>query len=209
MENKRQLLVEALKDLIPQKGYRNTTIDDITKAANIAKGSFYTYFKNKDEVLDEILMEKLERIEIQNAEILQTQGPLEEIIGRLLDRRIRSNREEIKTEIAMMYVLQNIDALSSKTRRLLVKRNDLNMKFLQDLLVKFGEVVRIALKDVVKYARVIEALIAQLEMQDVYITKRDGFIFERDPEVIVKRIQSADIEERINFCRGVIMKVLT
>jgi len=209
MENKRQLLVEALKDLIPQKGYRNTTIDDITKAANIAKGSFYTYFKNKDEVLDEILMEKLERIEIQNAEILQTPGPLEEIIGRVLDRRIRSNREEIKTEIAMMYVLQNLDALSSKTRRLLVKRNDLNMKFLQDLLVKFGEVVRIALKDVVKYARVIEALIAQLEMQDVYITKRDGFIFERDPEVIVKRIQSADIEERINFCRGVIMKVLT
>jgi len=208
MENKRDLLVEALKNLIPQKGYRNTTIDDITKAANIAKGSFYTYFKNKDEVLDEIIAEKLDRIRRRHEEILSAPGSLEDIIGRVLDARIKNSGEEIKTEIAMMNVLQNMDALSVKTRKLLVRRDELNMKFLQDLIVKFSDAVRIALQDVVKYARVIETLIAQLKMQDVYITRKDGFSFERDVAVINERIRSADIAGRIDFCKNVILKIL-
>ncbi|MDR1832452.1 MAG: TetR/AcrR family transcriptional regulator [Fusobacteriaceae bacterium] len=208
MENKRDLLVEALKNLIPQKGYMNTTIDDITKTANIAKGSFYTYFRNKDEVLDEIIAEKLDRIRRRHEEILNAPGSLEDIIGRVLDARIKNSGEEIKTEIAMMNVLQNMDVLSVNTRKLLVRRDELNMKFLQDLIVKFSDAVRIALQDVVKYARVIETLIAQLKMQDVYITRKDGFSFERDVAVISERIRSADIAGRMDFCKNVILKIL-
>jgi len=208
MENKRDLLVEALKNLIPQKGYMNTTIDDITKTANIAKGSFYTYFRNKDEVLDEIIAEKLDRIRRRHEEILNAPGSLEDIIGRVLDARIKNSGEEIKTEIAMMNVLQNMDVLSVNTRKLLVRRDELNMKFLQDLIVKFSDAVRIALQDVVKYARVIETLIAQLKMQDVYITRKDGFSFERDVAVINERIRSADIAGRMDFCKNVILKIL-
>jgi AcrR family transcriptional regulator len=49
----RTALLEAARRLIQSKGYANTKIADITKEAGKALGSFYTYFANKEEVLEQ------------------------------------------------------------------------------------------------------------------------------------------------------------
>lgn len=38
-------------DMISQHGFSNVTVDDICKGANVAKGSFYHYFKSKDDIV--------------------------------------------------------------------------------------------------------------------------------------------------------------
>lgn len=45
-------IIEAAWDLFHEKGYEETTIEDIIAAANISKGSFYYNFNRKDELLD-------------------------------------------------------------------------------------------------------------------------------------------------------------
>lgn len=56
-------VITAAKKLISEKGFENVTIDDIAKEAGVAKGTFYTYFKRKEDVVGEIAHEKFILIE--------------------------------------------------------------------------------------------------------------------------------------------------
>jgi TetR/AcrR family acrAB operon transcriptional repressor len=47
----RQALRRASIALIKSKGLRSVTVDQIAKTAGIAKGSFYFYYKTKEELL--------------------------------------------------------------------------------------------------------------------------------------------------------------
>ena len=66
-------LVESAKKLIAEKGYNNTKVEDITNEAQVAKGTFYTYFKTKEDIFIEILQnifkvaqENLNEIQFEN-----------------------------------------------------------------------------------------------------------------------------------------------
>ena len=37
-------------------GYKATTMEQVAKIANVGKGTIYTFFTNKDELFDEILL---------------------------------------------------------------------------------------------------------------------------------------------------------
>ncbi len=50
-------LIEAIRKLTAEKGVNAVTIRDIATEADIAMGSFYNYFKTKDELLNEALAE--------------------------------------------------------------------------------------------------------------------------------------------------------
>ncbi|GEU03336.1 TetR family transcriptional regulator [Bacillus anthracis] len=55
-EERRKEILETAERLFLTKGYTNTTVNDILKEIGIAKGTFYHYFKSKEEVMDEIIM---------------------------------------------------------------------------------------------------------------------------------------------------------
>lgn len=48
---KRKELLTIAESIFLQKGYEQSSIDDILKASGISKGAFYHYFKSKEEVL--------------------------------------------------------------------------------------------------------------------------------------------------------------
>jgi TetR/AcrR family transcriptional repressor of nem operon len=47
--NTRDRIIEAGAEIIHRKGFNHTGIQEILNAANVPKGSFYNYFKSKDE----------------------------------------------------------------------------------------------------------------------------------------------------------------
>jgi len=49
-ERTRRRIVGHATQLIHDKGYRGTTIDDVIKAAGVTKGSFYFHFSSKEEL---------------------------------------------------------------------------------------------------------------------------------------------------------------
>ena len=61
-------LAESAWKLFYEKGYQNTTIEDIVEDSGTSKGSFYHYFKGKDDLLGTLSMlfdakyEKLKRV---------------------------------------------------------------------------------------------------------------------------------------------------
>jgi AcrR family transcriptional regulator len=52
-ENKKRELLAVAEKLFLDKGYEQTSIDDILRESGISKGGFYHYFKSKDEILSE------------------------------------------------------------------------------------------------------------------------------------------------------------
>lgn len=52
-ERTRQRLFDAAMHLIAEKGYDNVTIDEICRAAQVAKGTFYIYYSSKNNIVAE------------------------------------------------------------------------------------------------------------------------------------------------------------
>ena len=59
----REALIKAAQEMIAVKGVYLTVIEEITERADVAKGSFYQYFRNRDELLDVLLTRRLEELQ--------------------------------------------------------------------------------------------------------------------------------------------------
>ena len=55
-DERRNEILDAAEKLFAGKGYMKTTIMDILQEVGIAKGTFYYYFKSKEEVMDAVAM---------------------------------------------------------------------------------------------------------------------------------------------------------
>ena len=58
----RQLMVDVARQLFAQKGFENTTMNDIALASGRGRRTLYTYFKNKEEVYYAVIEGELERL---------------------------------------------------------------------------------------------------------------------------------------------------
>lgn len=61
-EERRQEIIETAKKLFRDRGYNNTPVEAIIKEMGVAKGTFYYYFKSKEEVLEAIADYTLDQI---------------------------------------------------------------------------------------------------------------------------------------------------
>jgi AcrR family transcriptional regulator len=53
--DRRQSIIQAATKSFSLFGYKATTMDQVAKLANVGKGTIYTFFKNKEELFDEIV----------------------------------------------------------------------------------------------------------------------------------------------------------
>ncbi len=74
----RKLLREAMMALIMEDGYDAISIQDITDKANLGRATFYLHFKDKDELLAEVMQEFLTEFIGQVPQFTQTQWRLED-----------------------------------------------------------------------------------------------------------------------------------
>lgn len=89
-ERTRQLMLDAAKQLIQEKGCANMTLSDIMERSGLSKGGIYHYVKSKDELLSWVLLEWLEetnrRFFAATALAPKTfERPMQEIVSRLPD----------------------------------------------------------------------------------------------------------------------------
>lgn len=65
----KDLMMERSIQLFAQKGFKETSIQDIVNELNVTKGTFYYYFKSKQELLMDIHLQYIERL-IENQEMI-------------------------------------------------------------------------------------------------------------------------------------------
>ncbi|MBD3338664.1 MAG: TetR family transcriptional regulator [Candidatus Lokiarchaeota archaeon] len=78
-EERRKEILETAKVLFQSIGYRNTTVEAIVDKAGIAKGTFYYYFKSKNDALayiaqdivDDMVQEALKRVDVEDINALE------------------------------------------------------------------------------------------------------------------------------------------
>ena len=76
---KRKKIIDKAWELFAKNGYEETKVEDITKDLGISKGSFYTYFATKEELLYEILG-KIKKEVIENFENINVDQTPEKVL---------------------------------------------------------------------------------------------------------------------------------
>nr|QNO44584.1 HTH-type transcriptional regulator BetI [Methanosarcinales archaeon ANME-2c ERB4]QNO44984.1 HTH-type transcriptional regulator BetI [Methanosarcinales archaeon ANME-2c ERB4]QNO45040.1 HTH-type transcriptional regulator BetI [Methanosarcinales archaeon ANME-2c ERB4] len=61
-ETRRSELIDTAEELFLENGYEGTTVSEIVRNAGVAQGTFYHYFKSKDDVLSAITDRWIEEI---------------------------------------------------------------------------------------------------------------------------------------------------
>lgn len=60
-EEKREAILDSAAQCFAEKGYSETTVDDIAKASGTSKGSIYLYFKSKEEIFHRLNERRTEK----------------------------------------------------------------------------------------------------------------------------------------------------
>lgn len=79
-ENKHKKILKAAINVFAEKGFYNSRVSEIAKEANVADGTIYLYFKNKDDILISLFEEEFGRIvENMRKELAKEKDPLQKI----------------------------------------------------------------------------------------------------------------------------------
>lgn len=84
--DKRKMIVEAATKSISLFGYKATTMDQVAKLANVGKGTIYTFFKNKEELFEEIISTLVKEMTAEAEAVIQPELSFTENVHRALYR---------------------------------------------------------------------------------------------------------------------------
>jgi AcrR family transcriptional regulator len=74
-QQRRNDLLDAAQSLVVEKGVSTTTLDDVTRRAGVAKGTFYLYFKSKDDLVAALQQRFSDRMAERIEAITRNAGP--------------------------------------------------------------------------------------------------------------------------------------
>src|SRR2546425_10756806 len=99
----RERLFRAALNLFGQKGFAETTVEDITNAADVGKGTFFNYFPSKDHILLAFGEMQLGKLEAAVDEARRTNEPMPQFLGAL---GVRMTQEPTRNPEIIRAVLQ-------------------------------------------------------------------------------------------------------
>lgn len=83
--DKRERILEVAEELFLTNSIENTSVNQITRQAHVAKGTFYLYFEDKDELVFEIVNRFVDKTIIKALEKASTEDWLESFFKTLID----------------------------------------------------------------------------------------------------------------------------
>lgn len=206
---KREQLLEAATKLILKKGYSHTSVEDITNEMGIAKGSFYTYFKSKNLLLQTIAEKKIEEMVEKQDGILENSLSFEETLKNIILVRLKFSHESMKRELVLISLIKNIEALSPEIREILKRIEQINIDFIKKLLIKFKNELKAKEDDFQKYSELISAIIREFKIVSFFLDRSNNEnIFIQDFDIVIEKMNNEKLEEGIDFINNCILKIL-
>lgn len=89
-EERRLELVEAAERLFASKGYEETAVSDIVKEINVGQGTFYHYFKSKEDILGAVAKKSVAPLGEEVARIAKGDGDPAGKVNEMLNILLRA-----------------------------------------------------------------------------------------------------------------------
>lgn len=116
----RERLFHAALDLFARKGFAETTVEDITNAADVGKGTFFNYFPSKEHIFLAFAEMQLERLRLAVEEARHTREPMIKFVRSLTARLtmeparnpelIRVSLQAFLSDSEVRHAMQNLHA---------------------------------------------------------------------------------------------------
>lgn len=203
---KKELIVSSAKKVILEKGYKNISVEDITNEAGIAKGSFYTYFKSKNLVIDYILEEVIAKR--KNEFKLDKRKSLENTIKSLVRTRIKLDDEKLKENLVLVNLFRNVASLDEKTLMLLKKLEKVIIERMESIILAYPKEIKIEKKDIKFYSKMLNNIISNYKTFTLFFSEKSNQ-FITDIEEVKKKYQTEDFERNVEIISKSILKILT
>ncbi len=97
MEDKKQLIFRAARELFSTNGFKDTNIPEITKMAGVAVGTFYNYYNSKDEIFLDVFNFENEQVK---RDLLSSIAPDEDPIN-TMTRMMIISRDIISSNLIL------------------------------------------------------------------------------------------------------------
>ncbi|HXE75684.1 MAG TPA: TetR family transcriptional regulator [Candidatus Xenobia bacterium] len=117
----RQRILHAAFELFARQGFFLTTVEQITEAADVAKGTFFNYFPTKEHVLGGFGDMQLARIEAAVTEARLGRRPAKEILHRLIHALAEAPGRSQSLVRSMMVANLSSEAVRAVLRRKLMR----------------------------------------------------------------------------------------
>lgn len=104
----RERIFRAAMQLFAERGFFQTTTEDITEAADVGQGTFFNYFPTKQHVLTVLSEKQLEKVMAAREEAETGAAPIEDVLQRLTHRIAEEpGRSQALTRSLMTALISN------------------------------------------------------------------------------------------------------
>ena len=132
---KRKKIIDKAWELFIKNGYEETKVEDITRKLGISKGSFYTYFATKDELLYEIL-EKIKKKLINVLGAIDISQELDKVLEDYVRAKM-NNAVQLLNNMRLNIVEKNV--LNPKLRNFFEELREISVNFIKiNIVEKFN-----------------------------------------------------------------------
>ncbi|WP_294093858.1 TetR/AcrR family transcriptional regulator [uncultured Cetobacterium sp.] len=207
LKEKKEQILEAAKDVLLKKGIFKTRVEDITNDLGIAKGSFYTYFKSKDMLLEEII-ERVYKIREEELELLLGQ-PLNyrDQLKSFIIKRFMISSENLQSHLILINLTRNLEHLTPILREKLLKIEFLNRKFLKEIIKNIPD-KDYSEEEIDIMIIFIMGGIKSYKLERLFFKNADDY-FISDIEEFKERIKAINLEKEVELVVNGILKLLT
>lgn len=91
--DKRQSIIDAATQSFSRFGYKATTMEQVAKAANVGKGTIYTFFENKEELFDDIISSLIREMREAAEAVMHDQASFKENVHRSIYRLLEFRKK--------------------------------------------------------------------------------------------------------------------
>jgi AcrR family transcriptional regulator len=126
----RERLFRSALALFASKGYAETTVEDITEAADVGKGTFFNYFPSKEHILMAFGEMQLAKLESVINEAQKSDRPMPEVLRTLV---LRMTEEPIRNPDIVRALLQ-ANLTSVPVRGEMLRIHDQNRRLISRLI---------------------------------------------------------------------------
>lgn len=203
-ENKKELILSTFKQSILENGYSKVSINSLTAQCNISKGSFYTYFSSKDEILSMIIDEYEGLLRKKMNDCTNFSKNLNDFLDRYIKYRLTLEDEELELELILANLLKNLEILSSGNLDRIYNLPDIHRETLRKNLNKYTNFEK---KEICTYAKMIEGIRANFLIDDIFEVENGVFRIKSLSEV-KKLLNSKTMKENREFVLKSIKKML-